>query len=288
MRPKPLNPLFAALAACVLTACGTGQDPAQAESENAAQESAPAPAPDAPVLGLMTSLPLYWPLGADLADLASGDAERPWQRVAIESRFRIEPLDTLSPVAALAPDQPATDPLAKIDRLAVIQPRGLSPADNVALDNWVRAGGHLLLVLDPMLTGEYEVPLGDPRRPVDAALIPPVVARWEMKVAYDDTQELKFSEIPLSGGFVWLAQPGIISREQTPETSCDLSLGDVIAQCRVGEGRVTLLADAASFEHSLDEFESTYSKEPPLLSVLDFAFSVGLEGDIPMPDSLAQ
>ncbi|MEM6475190.1 MAG: hypothetical protein AAF687_03395 [Pseudomonadota bacterium] len=285
---KRLNLALAGLAAFILTACGAPQDPAQAKAEPAAKADNPAPAPDAPVLGLMTSLPLYWPLGADFADLASGDAERPWQRVAIERRYRIEPLDTLSPIAALDADQPATDPLASLERLAVIQPRGLTPSDNVALDNWVRAGGHLLLVLDPMLTGEYEAPLGDPRRPIDAALIPPVVKRWGMEITFNDMQGGDFGELPLNAGYIWLAQSGVIKREQTPETSCDLSLGDVIAQCRVGKGRVTLLADAASFEHTLDEFENARTKEPPLLNVLDFAFFTGLEGDIPMPESPAQ
>ena len=62
----------------------------------------------------------------------------------IEARYTLQPLDTLSPVPALSPDAPDTDPLAGLERLAVIQPRGLSPADNVALDQWVRGGGRLL------------------------------------------------------------------------------------------------------------------------------------------------
>lgn len=89
----------------------------------------------------MTSLPLYWRLGADVADIASGNALVPWQRQAMERRFDLVPLDTLSPIPALTPDEPETDPLAELDYLAIIQPRGLSPADNVALDEWVRAGG---------------------------------------------------------------------------------------------------------------------------------------------------
>ena len=92
--------------------------------------------------------------------------------------YALEPLDTLSPIPALAADQPDLDPLAGLRRIAIIQPRGLSASDNVAVDGWVRAGGRLLLVLDPALTGEYDLPLGDPRRPVDTALIPPVANAW--------------------------------------------------------------------------------------------------------------
>ena len=63
----------------------------------------------------------------------------PWQRTALEAAYAIEPLDTLASVPGISPDAPETDPLAGLQRLAVIQPRGLSPADNVALDDWVRA-----------------------------------------------------------------------------------------------------------------------------------------------------
>ena len=66
-------------------------------------------------LGLMTSLPLYWPLGANVAAIASGNAPVPWQRQAMERRFELVPLDTLSPIPALTPDEPETDPLAELD-----------------------------------------------------------------------------------------------------------------------------------------------------------------------------
>ncbi len=197
----------------------------------------PAPAQqaaEAPPLGLMTSLPLYWPEGASLADIAAGTAVPPWQRRAIETAYRIVPLDTLSPIAGLSPDAPETDPLAGLARLAVIQPRGLSPADNVALDEWVKGGGRLLLVLDPALTGEYAAPLGDPRRPVDAALIPPVVERWGLAIG------LPPADADSDAGTIDLLPEGA--------KACTLS-GDAIARCRIGKGEVTLIADAALFEH---------------------------------------
>lgn len=172
--PRPRNswPLLAF--AGWLAVAGCSATPAEAPPDAPVNTTAQGRAP----LGLMTSLPLYWPLGAGVAEIAVGTAGLPWQRSAIEARYALVPRDTLSPIPGLSPNAPDTDPLAGLDRLAMIQPRGLSPADNVALDNWVRGGGRLLLVLDPALTGEYDLPLGDPRRPVDAALIPPVAARW--------------------------------------------------------------------------------------------------------------
>lgn len=202
-----------------------------------------------PALGLMTSLPLYWQEDASLADIAAGRALPPWQRRRIETRLALVPLDTLTPVPALSPDAPETDPLAGLARLAVIQPRGLSPADNVALDEWVRAGGKLLLVLDPALTGDYAAPLGDPRRPVDSALVPPVVARWGMAVSFDAAQGPGASQVPLGEGTLPLALAGRIAITDPAAGQCRLLAGDAAATCEIGKGQVTLIADAALFEH---------------------------------------
>lgn len=204
----------------------------------AACRAAPAQQPAAeepPAIGLMSSLPLYWPADAALADIAAGTAAVPWQRRAIETRYRIVPLDTLSPIPALSPGAPETDPLAGLERLAVIQPRGLSPADNVALDNWVRGGGRLLMVLDPALTGDYAAPLGDPRRPVDSALIPPVVERWGLAIGFP-------LDKPDAG------DAGLVALLPAAANACTQPAA-AIAVCRIGKGEVTLIADAALFEH---------------------------------------
>lgn len=239
MRPRNKAPaaLLAALAA--LGACNA------APAGPAAQESA---APRAR-LGVMSSLPLYWPIGATMGDIAGGQAQVPWQRTALERAFVLEPLDTLAAIPGLSTDAPETDPLAGLDRLAVIQPRGLSPADNAALDAWVRGGGRLLLALDPALTGEYEFPLGDPRRPVDAALIPPAVARWGMAVRFDAAQEAAVTTAPLGAATLPLALGGEIALTDPAAADCTLLAGGAAARCRVGKGRVTLIADAALFEH---------------------------------------
>lgn len=235
----PCRALIAALAlAAVLAGCSAAPEPAPKDKAD----------PAATPLGLMTSLPLYWPLGVDMPMLASGSAPVPWQRAALEGRYALVPLDTLSPMPALSADAPETDPLAGLTRLAVIQPRGLSPADNVALDAWVRAGGRLLMVLDPALTGEYDLPLGDPRRPVEAALIPPVAARWGLAVTFDDTQEAAVTPARLGAADLPLALAGRVALTD-PSADCTLAAGDAAAVCRVGKGRVTLIADAALFEH---------------------------------------
>lgn len=243
--PRRHDSLIAALAAALLTLTGCGKAPAAT-----GDAATTAPGANRPKLGLMTSLPLYWPERADMAALASGQATPPWQRNAIETRFALVPLDTLASVPALSPDSAPIDPLAGIDRLAVIQPRGLSPADNVALDAWVRGGGRLLLALDPALTGEYASPLGDPRRPVDTALIPPVVARWGMSISFDEDQPPSVVSVRLDGAELPLALAGRIAVTDPDASPCTLLADGAAARCSLGKGQVTLIADAALFEHS--------------------------------------
>lgn len=199
-RLRGAGALLAALA--VLAGCR------EVPSRPAAEQTAAAPAAPGEPLGLMSSLPLVWPLGAGLGEIAAGTAPVPWQRTALEQGWSLEPLDTLSSVAGPGPDAADRDPLAGLARLAVIQPRGLSPADNVALDDWVRGGGRLLLVLDPELTGDYDLPLGDPRHPVAAALIPPVVARWGLAVSFDEAQAEGVRTVQLGAAALPSFRPG--------------------------------------------------------------------------------
>lgn len=240
-----------ALAGCDAGAAVPGQGESAAASPSATPCPGPPPAADAapPALGLMSSLPLTWPLEADMQAVLGGADPTTWQRLAIGYCYTPVPLDTLSPSDGSAPEDIARGPLSEFERLAIIQPRGLSPADNVALDAWVRAGGRLLLALDPALTGDYDLPLGDPRRPVDSALIPPVVARWGLAVRFDEDQEAAVVERTLAQAALPLALAGEVTILDPAAAQCSLLAQGAAAQCRVGEGRVTLIADAALFEH---------------------------------------
>ncbi len=216
-----------------------------AQTTPAAQGGAP------PALGLMTSLPLTYPLDADFAAFARGEVERTWQGEALSQCYTAMPLDTLAPIGGLDPGAPATNPLSGLSYVAVIQPRGLSPRDNVALDDWVRAGGKLLLVLDPMLTGEYDLPLGDPRRPGAVAFIPPVVERWGMTVIYDEDQMFAPRQISVAGLEMQVLLAGNIAATGTSTGTggdCVIEEQSPIQKCAIGEGSVTLVADAAIFE----------------------------------------
>jgi len=239
--------LPALLLGAVLGACG-----AQSASDDRDR------AEPRPKLGLMTSLPIYWPLGVELDEFASGEAEMPWQREVLESRFELVPLDTLSPVADLDPEAAPVDPLADLERLAVIQPRALTPSDNVALDKWVTGGGQLLLVLDPVLAGHYPLPLGDPRNPVEAALVPPVVERWGLDLQFDEEQ-LAMREVTIAETKIPLVLTGSLRKITGGPGDCRIMGDGVLAKCSLGEGLVTLLADAEVFKgiHLADEHASS-------------------------------
>lgn len=206
-------------------------------------------------LGLMTSLPIYWPEGAELSVVIEG-SQMPWVRRELEERYDLVPLDTLSPNDNGGDG--LASPLAGIRRLLIVQPRGLSPDDNVALDEWLRGGGHLLYVLDPMLSGQYAVPIGDPRHPAAIGLVPPVIGRWGLEVHFDENQPLSPREESYGEGDLPVLMAGKVQlRETDPADSeedratrgeCRILGEGIAAQCKVGQGAVTLVADATLFE----------------------------------------
>lgn len=227
---------------------------------------------DRPTLGLMSSLPLFWPLDADIADLVGDEADVPWQRELLERSYDLKPLDTLTSASDLAQGRAPNDPLEGLDYLVIVQPRGLSPAGNVALDNWVRAGGDVLMVLDPELTGSYALPLGDPRRPSPTALIPPVVEHWGIAPVFDHvhTAQVEMAELPFGAVPLLIAGEVRLLSEESQGNGCRVLAHPVMARCdSVGEGSVTYLADAAIFEHR----ELAGEESEGLLALLDFAFS---------------
>jgi hypothetical protein len=156
--------LASALLAC--SACGASPDPGGGAAE---VQRIP--------LGLSSTLPIYWQESPDFATILKAEGEPGWVRQALETRFDLVPLDVLSAEA-----------LAPLDHLLLAQPRALSPAENVALDDWVRAGGQLLLFADPMLTSHSQFAIGDPRRPQDVVLLSPILARWGLELTFDTTQ----------------------------------------------------------------------------------------------------
>ena len=225
------NRALAALA-LVLAAqgCRAAPDAATAPTAGASASTAARP-----TLGLMSTLPIFWSEAGNVAEVVQGKTAAGWVRPALEEHFALEPLDALDAVA-----------MARIDRLMLAQPRVLSAAENVALDDWVRKGGELLLFADPMLTGHSRFAIGDRRRPQDVALLSPILAHWGLELTFDETQGEGERSIDASGVAVPVNLAGVLQLRSGE--ACAVVAGGVIAECRIGKGKVTIVADAAVLE----------------------------------------
>lgn len=189
--------------------------------------------PGAPQLALMGTIPIYWGEAAGFDELVNGDAHRHWARAALEQEFELVPLDFLSAEA-----------LAGKSFLMMAQPRALAPEENVALDAWVRDGGKLLLFVDPMMTGHSRFSLGDRRRPMDVALLSPILAHWGLELQFDDQQEAGLAMLDHFAVEVPVNLPGeFVPVEDRFE--CVVSGEGILAHCALDAGEVLALADAA-------------------------------------------
>ena len=223
-----------------------------------ARVSAPAQAP-APV-GLFTTLPILWNEADDVAGLL-GDAEPPhWARAGIARHGAIVPLDAL-------PGPKGYGPLRDLRRLVIAQPRALSPDENVALDDWVRGGGHLLLIADPALTEESRYALGDPRRPQALVLLSPILRRWGLDLQFDEGEVPGEHGAEVMGMALPVNLPGRFALSGSGD--CRLGEGGLAVTCAVGKGRVVALADAAVLERG----DPDGNRARALSQLLDLAFA---------------
>jgi hypothetical protein len=179
----------------------------------------PRPAAQRPVLLLLTSLPLVF--GEDFSLRGSGSPALS----ALETRYRVLPISVADP-----------DELAKGRLLLMAHPLAQPAEDLVALDHWVRSGGGLLLLADPMLEWPSKRPLGDPLRPPPAFMDTGLLAHWGLRL---DAPGERGPKVEKLGGYDVLAvSPGLLSGR------CRIDSDRLAADCRIGKGRAIFVADA--------------------------------------------
>lgn len=205
-------------------------------------------------LGLFTTLPIYWAESHDIAGMLHEPEQRHWARDLIEQRYVIAPLDTLAGGSGLA----------RIDKLLLVQPRALSPQENVALDAWVRRGGRALLFADPLLTAHSEFPLGDKRRPQEVALLSPLLTHWGLSFHFDDLQPAGVRTVALLGEEVPVEMAGKLG--QLAGGNCVLLAEGLAADCVIGQGRALIVADAALLDGEASQGEPSEAALAALLS----------------------
>ncbi|MDZ4307392.1 ABC transporter [Allopontixanthobacter sp.] len=207
------------------------------------------PASERRPLGLMGTLPIYWGEAAGVEELIAGNADPHWARAVLEQDYELVPLDTLAGAAGLGSPE-------AVGRALLAQPRPLSGAENVALDDWVRGGGHLLLFADPMLTGHSRFPIGDRRRPQDVILLSPILSRWGLELQFDPQQDDDERTVAFEGTELPMRLPGnfrIVGTSPGAPANCELAANGVIADCTIGSGRVLIVADAAILEQDAED-----------------------------------
>jgi hypothetical protein len=185
-------------------------------------------------VGLFTSLPILWNEYGEISELLKPEGDDHWVAAVVRRKGEIRPLDRLAPMSS------------DLRLLVMAQPRPLSPDENVALDEWVRNGGRLLLFADPMLTQQSAFALGDRRRPEGMVLLSPILARWGMALQFDDTQPPGEHAVEMLGATVPVNLSGSFALSENAD--CHLYADGLAARCRVGEGTVLAIADAALLE----------------------------------------
>jgi hypothetical protein len=181
--------------------------------------SAPRPAEQRPTLLLLTSLPLIFGEKFGLGEGGSAALTR------LETRYRVQPISVTDAAS-----------LRGARLLLAAHPNAQPAEDLVELDKWVRGGGRLLLLADPMLEWHSERPLGDRLRPSPSFADTGLLAHWGMRLdAPDDRGPV---ERTVEGRRILVASPGRLIGK------CPTEADGLVARCAIGRGKVTIIADA--------------------------------------------
>ncbi len=190
-----------------------------ASCRNAAKPLPTRPPGQRPALLLLTSLPLVF--GEDFSVQKNGSPALK----ALEARYRVVPISVAD-----------ARELARGRLLLMAQPLAQPGEDLVALDDWVRGGGRVLLLADPMLEWPSERPLGDPLRPPAMFMDTGLLAHWGLRLDAPDERGPRHATVGAYG--VLIVSPGALSGR------CAVSSDGLIAHCPLGKGRATTIADA--------------------------------------------
>lgn len=181
---------------------------------------AKAPGQSKPELFLLTPLPLVWSEELGLDQAGSAALGR------LEQDYKVTPVDLPSE-------------LPEGGLLLAAQPRALPAGELVKLDAWVRRGGRLILLADPMLEWPSELPLGDPGRAPIAYPDTGLLEHWGLRLETPDERGPR--QLALGNRLVLTGSPGILVQLGRACLAADNGL---LARCRLGKGRATVIADA--------------------------------------------
>jgi hypothetical protein len=163
-------------------------------------------------LALLTSLPLVFGESFALDNGGSPVLTR------LEQRYNVVPIGVADAAS-----------LRGHELVLMAHPRAQPAEALVELDQWVRDGGRVLLLADPMLSWDSARPIGDPLRPPPAFADTGLLGHWGVELLAERAEDLPV-ETP---------SPGMLASKR-----CKVADGGFIARCKVGKGRATIIADA--------------------------------------------
>ncbi len=209
-------PGFVIAALALLTASGCGQS-GKGEASQAAR----------PIYAIVTSLPLFWGEGG-FGDAVGGKDQRAPFIQQLSENADVRPIDAI-----------ASKALGGVTTLILAQPRLLAPEELVEIDRWVRAGGQVIAFADPLLDWPSDLPIGDARRAPPVTLLDPLFSHWGLALeggtdGASVERMLGATAVTTTGAGRWAATGN----------NCTVAPDGFIAQCRIGKGRATFVADA--------------------------------------------
>jgi hypothetical protein len=167
----------------------------------------------------LTSLPLLFSEDFSLQGGGSAALKQ------VETRYRLVPISVTNDAA-----------LKKGRLLLMAHPPAQTAENLVALDAWVRSGGRVLLLSDPILEWPSKRPLGDPLRPPPMFMDTGLLGHWGLRLDAPDERGPVVREL---GGFqILTVSPGRLMGR------CSVSRDALVAHCRIGAGQATIVADA--------------------------------------------
>lgn len=190
----------------------------------------PPAAPPGASVTMMTSLPLRWTGGGDLAAMIAGGLAEDPALLRLQAAGRVDLVDSLADMD-LPPD----------GTLLLAHPRALPPADLVAVDRFVRGGGRAVILADALSGWPVPHPLGDPRNPPLTSLLTPLFDHWGVTLAAADAAEEAPIVVDVGAMRLRLFSAGRF--ERLPPGCRSWGRGRV-AHCPVGRGDAWLVGDA--------------------------------------------
>ena len=196
-----------------------------------------------PALMLLTSLPLMFS-----EDFSLSGGSLALKR--LQGRYRVVPISVTSP-----------GELAKGRLLLMAQPLAQTAENLVALDDWVRGGGRVMILADPLLEWPSKRPLGDSLRPPPMFADTGLLGHWGLRLDAPDVPGA--SGRRLAGYRIVTVSPGVLFGR------CRVSRDRLVADCQVGKGEAVVVADAdfigtdklgSAASHNLDALIATLAK----------------------------